>query len=222
MEQMQRRVMKVIFLLVVCAVFIAAAAILAVAIISEPQQPTSTEIASVEQLIVVEGRSVILEIDPEKAVVMGDILSPTPELQQPQFIEAEIEVASIQATLEPTAKPTLAPTATPRPEPVIFVDYLVQPGDGLYSISIEQNSSIELLAVHGVDAGDLVAGNILSIPVANPAYCPGSRAYVVRDHDTIFGIALSFNTTTEALMSTNSFPTGYIIKVAEVICIPPQ
>jgi LysM repeat protein len=216
MEQSQQTGIRLVFILVVSAIFIAAATFVALAIVSKAPEPTPTNPSHPEQQVEVDGRVIVLRIDPEKAVIMSDEGSSTIAPEQDQELDYQIESLETQLEVEPTP----APTATPIPEPLIFIDYIVNPGDSLYSISIEQNSSIELLAMYGVDADDLISGNMLNLPVANPSYCPGSRAYVVRDHDTIYGIARAFNTTTEAIMEINNFQAGHVIKVTEVICVP--
>jgi LysM repeat protein len=216
MEQSQQTGIRLVFILVVSAIFIVIAAFVATAIVSQAPVPTTGNPSHPEQLVEVDGRTIVLRIDPDKAVIMSAEGSSTIDPEQVQGLDSQIESLEVQLEVEPTQ----APTATPIPEPVIFIDYLVRQGDSLYSIGIEQNSSIELLAMHGVDAGDLIAGNMLNLPVANPSFCPGSRAYVVRDHDTIYGIARAFNTTTEAIIATNNFQAGHVIKVTEVICVP--
>ena len=105
-------------------------------------------------------------------------------------------------------------------EKVIFKDYQVVQGDSLYSIAEAQNSSIELMAKHGIDANDLVPGAIIRLPYANPAYCPGYRAYVVRDRDTVFRIANFFSTTVATLAQLNRLDANYTIYTTDVICVP--
>jgi spore germination protein YaaH len=70
----------------------------------------------------------------------------------------------------------------------------------------------------------LVPGTVLEgLPVANPAYCPaGSRAYVVRDKETVFSIASRFNTTVTAIAALNQLDAQYHIDMTQVICIPNQ
>ncbi len=216
MEQSKQTGIRFVFILVVSAIFIATATFVAIAIVSKAPEPTPANPTHFEQQVEVDGRVIVLRIDPEKAVIMSDEGSSTIAPEQVQGLDSQIEAVDTQLEVEPTR----APTATPIPEPVIFVDYIVRQGDSLYSISIDQNSSIELLAMYGVDADDLISGNMLNLPVANPSFCPGSRAYVVRDHDTLYGIARAFNTTSEAIMAINNMQAGHVIKVTEVICIP--
>jgi LysM repeat protein len=216
MEQSKQTGIRFVFILVVSAIFIAIATFVAIAIVSQAPEPTPDNSSRPEQQVEVDGRTLVLRIDPEKAVIMSDEGSSSTSPEHVQDLDYQIESLETQLEMEPTQ----APTVTPIPEPVIFVDYIVRQGDSLYSISIDQNSSIELLAMYGVDADDLISGNMLNLPVANPSFCPGSRAYVVRDHDTLYGIARAFNTTSEAIMAINNMQAGHIIKVTEVICIP--
>lgn len=105
-------------------------------------------------------------------------------------------------------------------EPIIFVDYFVAGDDTLYRITEKQLTSIELMAVHGIDAQDLVPGAQLRLPVANPAYCALSRPYVIRPGDTAASIALRFNTTAQTLQQLNHLGADYRINIAAVLCVP--
>ena len=90
----------------------------------------------------------------------------------------------------PVPPTPVPPTAVPRPNQVIFVNYQVAQGDTLYSISSKHNTTIALMARYGIDATDIVPGTVISLPVANPAYCPGNFPYVVEDGDTLSTIAI--------------------------------
>jgi LysM repeat protein len=93
-------------------------------------------------------------------------------------------------------------------------------GDSLYSIAETNNSSIELMALHDIAEDQLVPGTTFELPYANPAYCPGSIAYVVRDKDTVFRIAAQFNATVDGIAQLNGLDPTYNIDVTQVICIP--
>jgi spore germination protein YaaH len=83
------------------------------------------------------------------------------------------------------------------------------------------NSSIELIALHNLSNIDLTPGNVIDqLPIANPDYCPNQRAYVVRDKDTAYRIAVQFGTTPQILREINSLNPDYRIDVTQVICIP--
>jgi LysM repeat protein len=213
-----------VLVLTVSAVFCAVATFVAVRLLLDRSNPQVVQLANLQE-VTVDSMVIRLDIDPEKAVYMPQELGQG-EGAAPESPQAEA-TAPTQAASEQTPQPTAEPqpTATPlpptpAPESVIFKDYVVQPNDSLYSIGEAQNSSIELMALHGIDGDDMVPDKTLHLPYANPAYCPGNQAYVVRDHDTVYGIANSFNTTPQAIAELNNLDPNYTIKATEVICIP--
>lgn len=219
MEQSGRKGINMVFILVVSAIFCAVATFVAVSIVANRSSPAETTRPAFPQSVVVDGLVIRLSIDPNKAVVMADDADLPAAAAQPEQAQDPNSTPDAQVP-EFIGEPTHPPTPIPAAEPIVIIDYLVKPGDSLYSIGAEQNSSIELMAVYGIDASDIVSGHRLNLPVANQAFCPGTMPYVVRDHDTIYGIARAFTTTPEAIMALNGFQSGYIIKVTEVICIP--
>ncbi len=100
------------------------------------------------------------------------------------------------------------------------IAYQVQPNDTLYSIASAQGTSVALMAEYGIDAGDIVAGNVIQLPVANSAFCPNARTYVVREGDTAYSIGRRFNTTHEVLQSMNGLDANYTILIGQVLCVP--
>jgi LysM repeat protein len=211
MNQAQGRGMSMVFVLVVSAILCAVATFVAVSLVSRRSQPFEQGQAPSLQQVQVEGMLITLRTDPNKAVYM--LGGATPDEGQP---ESPSPTQPIQPTLPP---PTPAPP-TPAPESVIFIDYVVQPTDSLYSIAAAQNSSIELMALHGIDGEDMISGLTIRLPIANPAYCPGNIAYVVRDHDTVYGVSTTFSTTPQAIRDLNGLDENYTVKTTEVICIP--
>jgi LysM repeat protein len=186
--------------------------------------------------VLVEGMIVTLRGDPSQAIItrreqeqafFGGLpeTQPIPPAGDPILVSPTPETpVVVQATFAPLATATFAPplvvpTATSAAAPVIFIAYTVQQGDTLYSIGQAQNSAIELMAVHGIDAVDLVPGTVINLPVANPAYCPGRRAYVIRDHDTLSSIGRAFGTTAADLMAINGLASD-AIQSTQVICVP--
>lgn len=200
--------------------------------------PTSSPYRTEE--IDVDGQRILLNILNSK-----DTLTEAQWQAQNQPAAAVVAVQATAAPVQeqPTVDPNLqiqpAPTTIIVPSPtfpppqvtaqvavpanvdkVIFKDYQVVQGDSLYSIADAQNSSIELMSKHGVDANDLVPGSIIRLPYANPAYCPGYRAYVVRDRDTAYRIAAWAGTTVTILAQLNRLDANYTVYVTDVICIP--
>ncbi len=207
------------FVLVVSAIFCAVATFIAISLVDNRSLPASYAVIEHADQVVIDGVTINLDSDPEKAVVIVGEPMGTSLPAYPEQADDTTSPTHDQVSQEP-AEATVPHTATPVPDPIILVNYLVQPGDSLYSIGIDQNSSIELMSLYNIGAGDIVAGNLLVLPIANQAYCLNSRAYVVRDHDTIYGISRAFNTSSEAILMTNGFQPGHIIKVTDVICIP--
>ena len=167
----------------------------------------------------VDGTTVFLRTVPERAVSLSqappEVLPTVPEVQ-PTAQPTNTPVFTEIPVLEPTAPPPAAGGG----DAVIFIDYVVQPGDTLYSIADTQATSIELMAVHRISAEDLVPGTTLRLPVANAAVCPGMATYVVRPGDTVFSIAQRHGTTTQAIASANGLGANFRIDVAQVLCIP--
>lgn len=186
--------------------------------------------------IVVEGHPILVEMDPAKEVI---IIGPLPDVQpQPTPLPAASEPPPVATTppevgtgqqqplptLGPTLLPTLPPpTAVPPPsvEPIIFIDYTVQPGDTLYRIGLRQDTSIPMMARYGISAKKLIPGNVIRLPVGNPAYCTaGYRPYAITDNETVAGIARDFGTTVEVLRQVNRLDANATIYTGSVICVP--
>lgn len=190
------------------------------------------------EIVVVEGMSVQLDILNSKDMLTDAQWSaqnqPAPApVEQPQ-VTTDPNLVQPVPTPQPTAIEVIVPTTPPiqvqvttaalvpaNVDKVIFKPYTVLQGDSLYSIALANNSAIELMALHGVDAHDLVPGTVIErLPYANPAYCPGYLAYVVRDHDTVFSIARTRNTTVDVIAQLNRLDANRTIYGADVICIP--
>lgn len=116
--------------------------------------------------------------------------------------------------------PPPPPTATPTPPEIILISYLVAPGDTLYRLTQEHNTSIELMASYNIAAADLTAGATVLLPVANPNFCPGARPHVVRDQQTVSQIARLYGTTPQAIGGTNGLDANYSVKTSQVVCVP--
>ena len=184
----------------------------------------------------VDGQSVIVRYDPNKTVsilpppvetVPPEALPPTetpivpPEATPPAGETTPVPVTPPIAIL-PTSQP-IAPT--PAPDKYIFVQYTVGPNDTLFSVSQYhinrgQPTSVALMARFGIDATDLVAGASPSIPVANPAYCPGLRTHIVLESENAFRIAQRYGITVDYLRQLNNLDANYTVYVTDVLCVP--
>lgn len=139
-----------------------------------------------------------------------EVNSPATEIPQPTI--------ALEPILEPTAVPQTAPAGSGAE--IILVGYTVQVGDTLYRIASLHSTSVSLMAEYGIDQDDLIAGNVLQIPQANPAFCPGLTAYVVREGDTAFSIARAFGVTLDQVQSLNNLNADYYIRAGQVLCLP--
>lgn len=218
------RLPQVLIILIVATLF-AAGLFLAIPYLrGRPELPRGTYILNVE------GRNIRVVMDPEQEVYLipiggsastgtggesvAAVPSPTPLI---------ISSPSAPATAAPTLPPPPPPTATTRPRAscVLFNDYQVASGDTLYSISRKFVTSVALMARHGISSVSLVPGNVIRVPVGDPACCTGGwRPYVVLEADTWFGLARANGVTVEQLQQASGLGAGATLYMTDVICIP--
>lgn len=226
MEQPQQRSRSMVFVLVVSAVLLAVATFLTILLVtsrsSSPSAlPEGQVVVTQPDTIFVNGVPIVLNVDPNKVIRLEGETNSQPIVESDNQGGVPTDTPPPPPTEGPTATPPPPPAPTRDPNPVIFISYTVVQGDNLYSIAEAQNSSIELMAKHGIDAGNLIPGAVLErLPIANPAYCPGMQAYVVRDKDTVFRIAVQFGISVEAIAVANGLDASYRVDVTQVICIP--
>lgn len=228
MEQSQRQNMRMVFVLMVSAVFCAIATFVALALIIERSDTPPPQSVDVPIMITVAGTPVALYPDSNKTVLLvseaGTVVAPEsgdPAQETADAAATEVIGATATAIIAPTVPPSpIPPTPTPVPPQVIFTPYVVQSGDSLYRITQIQNTSIDLMALYGIASVDLVAGNTLNLPIANPAYCPGMIPHIVRDQQTVFSIARIYGSTPQAIAVANNLDASYTIKTTQVLCIP--
>ena len=219
---------RVILFLVVIAVIIAIAFFLLISFLTrpaEPQTPAGQPTGEGEtqppagQTYIIGGTQVVINADPLQRVRIA-----VPDAQQPAPTETQPTAPTPTATLPlPTA--TSAPAPAPAGpvagvQPIVRIDYVVQPEDTLYRITQKHQTSIELMAQDNIASGDLVAGTTIRLPVANAAYCAASQAYLVRPNETVFSIARRYGTTKEAIAQLNNLGPDYRININQVLCIP--
>jgi LysM repeat protein len=127
-------------------------------------------------------------------------------------------------------------------------EYVVQPGDTLFSIAARFNVSVsDLATINGMyDVNAVYVGQVLrlpasqssSVPVSQPvsvpqvqpvvSYAPGTTvttvtsytAYTVRPGDTLSAIAQRFNTTPQAILSANAVANPNLVYVGQYLVIP--
>ena len=229
---------KVIILIMLIAIILAVTVALAYFyLLTRPEYPEGTYSVTVEDKVV------LVESDPKLAVRIistpvpeQEIVAPVEPLPPENTGETETNTDSGTGDGEPTAVPPVdtaipvqplpatlpPPTPTPRPNQVIIENYQVVQGDTLYGITTKRNTSISLMARYGISARKLVPGTFISLPIANPAYCPGNFPYVVLEEDTLSTIAIKCRTTVATLKEINGFSDNYRLDVTDVICVPNQ
>ncbi|MCB0210699.1 MAG: LysM peptidoglycan-binding domain-containing protein [Anaerolineae bacterium] len=134
-------------------------------------------------------------------------------------------------TITSTPRP---PTATPTPKPIY---HTITEGDVAVSIAAQYNISVEtLLEVNNIDDPTLLQiGQELMIPVTitpDPTSSPTARYsptptpepvyHTVAEGETLLGIAIKFDTTTEALMITNALANPHDLSIGQELLIVPS
>ncbi len=103
--------------------------------------------------------------------------------------------------------------------------YTIRPGDTLYQLAMTFNTTVEaIIAINpGINPNNLQVGQVICIPrgVTPPPTCPtGSFAYTIRPGDTLYQLAMTYNTTVQAIMNLNPGLDPNNLRVGQVICIP--
>ena len=218
------RLPQVLIILIVATLF-AAGLFLAIPYLRDrPQLPRGTYNLNVE------GRNIRVVMDPEQEVYLLPIGGTSPTGTGGESLVAvptatQAVLPSAVATTLPTPLPPTVPVPTAttpaRGACVIFSDYQVASGDTLYSISRRFVTSVALMARHGISSVSLTPGNIIRVPVGDPACCTGGwRPYVVLEADTWFNLARTNGVTVEQLQQASGLGTGAMLYMTDVICIP--
>jgi len=105
--------------------------------------------------------------------------------------------------------------------------YTIQARDTFFSLSRRFGVSLQSImdANPGVNPNNLVIGQVICIPVADPGppVCPaGSFSYTIVAGDTIFALARRFGVTQQSILALNPGLDPNSLRVAQIICIPGQ
>ena len=173
-------------------------------------------------VVIVDGQEVVVNPVPESQVIIvpqagqggGETLVVEPQVEQP----AEQIVLTNTPEPPPPATP-IPPTAVPSIDMYIFTNHTVTGNDTLYSLANLYTTSIPLMARYGISSTEMVVGNTLSIPIANPAYCPGHQTDIAIEGDTPFGFSSSAGITLEEFWAINPL-AGNAIYETQVVCLP--
>ncbi|MBE2221139.1 MAG: LysM peptidoglycan-binding domain-containing protein [Anaerolineae bacterium] len=138
-----------------------------------------------------------------------------------------VEPQPAQEVSTNTPEPPPPPTETPVPPTAVpssadmysFVYHTVTSSDTLYSLANLYSTSIALMARFGISSTEMVVGNTLSIPVANPAYCPGYQTDIAVEGDTPLGFSSSAGITLDEFWAINPLANNAIYET-QVVCLP--
>ena len=119
------------------------------------------------------------------------------------------------------------PGAVPPPPtcPAGSFPYTIKSGDTLYFLAIRYNTTVEaIIAINpGINPNNLQIGQVICIPgaVPPPPTCPaGSFSYTIKSGDTLYKLAITYNTTVEAIIAINPGIDPNNLQIGQVICIP--
>ena len=154
-------------------------------------------------------------------------LEPQAATETPGVSPARSPEASVTPPSPPEETPTSPPaqeTATPSPPgpvPAEGIEYVVRSGDTIELIAGRFGVSVEdIVAANNLTDPDLIrAGDILIIPGAS-APSPEPGVHIVRPGETLYGIALMYGTTVDAIARANGIVDPNFIHVGQRLIIP--
>ena len=104
------------------------------------------------------------------------------------------------------------------------VTYVVQKGDSLWSIANANNTSVDEIAnLNDLDTNTIYVGQVLQIPNSgdleeNPS-STSDTVYVVQNGDTLYSIALRYDTTPNTIINKNNL-TSSVLTIGQQLVIP--
>lgn len=129
-----------------------------------------------------------------------------------------------QQLIIPVAPAAPAPGAGAPRTPGTVIVHIVQPGENLFRIALRYDTTVEAITqANGIsNPWFIYVGQQLNIPVAPGAGVPPApgRTYVVQPGDTLYMIAVRFDTTVEALMVANNLSNANMLHVGQVLVLP--
>lgn len=99
--------------------------------------------------------------------------------------------------------------------------YIIQPGDTLYKIATQNNTTVEKLKqLNNLTTNTLTIGNALQLPPTEIIKIPAEiKEYTIKKGDTLYKIAKDNNTTVEKLKEINNLTTNNL-SIGQIIEIP--
>jgi LysM repeat protein len=156
----------------------------------------------------------------------------------PNFISVgqTINVPCPEQALPPSAFPTAGPPPSSSsasssiaqpPATSCQPTYTVQRGDWTYALARRFGISVQALmsANPSVNVNYLYPGQVLNVPCGSMGNSPpgqpsSGKTHVVQTGDTLFSIAVRFNTTVYALQIANNLPNPQMIYAGQTLIIP--
>ncbi len=107
----------------------------------------------------------------------------------------------------------------PKGADVSVAEYEVQPGDTLFSISKQFNTSIGILkGLNDLDDSDeIAAGQNILVPSVDES---GNAIYIVEANDSLFSISKRFNTTVSVLKTLNGIADERELEAGQTVLVP--
>ncbi len=103
------------------------------------------------------------------------------------------------------------------------VSYVIRGGDTYYALAQRYNTSVPALVSANpfVDPNRLMIGQSICIPRQQiyPA-CPEGNYYTIKQGDTLYAIALTFNVSLDDLIEANPAIDPTRLAIGQIICIP--
>jgi LysM repeat protein len=103
--------------------------------------------------------------------------------------------------------------------------HIVQPGENLFRIALRYGITVDAIAQanHIVNPWFIYVGQELTIPSMSggrPPHDPGGSTYVVQPGDTLYSIAVRYDTTVQALVVANNLSSPNLIYVGQTLTVP--
>lgn len=108
------------------------------------------------------------------------------------------------------------------PENNEYITYTVKPGDSLYSIARNYDTTVDtLIRLNNLSSNLLNIGQTLRIPAqgSTPDVPDNTGTYTVRSGDSLYKIAQAYNTTVDTLMRLNNL-SSTALQVGQVLRVP--
>jgi uncharacterized protein YkwD len=163
---------------------------------------------------------------PSKAEVILPTQTPQP-ISTPTAKPISTATRPIKKATLPPRSATVTPTATSTPAPVMHV---VRSGEMLLAVAAQYDTSVEkIMMVNEItDPTTLQIGQELLIPVtatpanrATPNPTPTLVFHTIEPGDTLLAIALTNDTTVEALMAVNWLTDPGGLQIGQKLVVPP-